>query len=349
MPMFEIPFAYEAMTVEKGKRKLHSTTLMSSVLVEVAAVAAEEAPLVLRWHRYHWGRGSEAHPPYDYRLHGGQLFTPVYYEYSGKPDHHVTLTEAVEAAGEGYTGRKNPLHAGREFFRIPEDARRRAHDVEATMSIRSSNEAEIAARIRANAADLVAVDGLLFRRTHDAEPIYDLSNGYLVTRKLGSVKPENRDIRTHFRVDQVPEVLDLLTSLEGEVTPEIDLDNPETYRGLFREFVEVFDAGVLAYRPDQGPKLLAYASHLVEGEKSRIGDAPVATMVAYAAVRDAMNAGAAAPEICTLLEAYADTLVANAGNDDPHWRHGQIVLETSAFRMSPIQEKEPATTAGPRP
>lgn len=349
MPMFEIPFGYEAMTVATGKRKPVRTTLMSSVMVEVPSVSAEEAPLVLRWHRYSWGR-EDAHPPYDYRKHDDGLFLPVFYEYSGRPDHHVSLDEAIAAAGEGYRGKKNPLFSGEEFFRIPEEARRRARDVEGVLAIRSSNEDEIAARIRAKAADLVAVDGLLFRRAQDAEPIYDLSNGYLVTRQLGSVKPEQRDIRTHFRVDQVPEVLDMLAALgdDEEGAPEIDLDDPATYRGRFREFVEVFDPGVLRYRPDQGPKLLAYAASFVEGEKSRIAEAPVATMVAYAAVRDAVNAGAAAPEVCSLLETYADILAAEAGDGDPYWRHGQIVSETTAYRMSPIHENEPVFAAGPR-
>lgn len=351
MPMFEIPFAYTAQTVAAGKRKLVPTTLLSSVMVDVASVSADEAPLVLRWHRYNWGREDQAHPPFDYRRHDGDLWLPVYYEYSGRPDHHVGLSEAIDAAAQGYRGKKNPLGAGEEFFRIPEDARRRAQDVEGVMAIRSSNEDEIAARIRAKAADLVAVDGLLFRRAQDAEPIYDLSNGYLVTRQLGSVKPEMRDVRTHFRVDQIPEVLELLTTLDGddEGAPEIDVDDPATYRGRFREFVEVFDAGVLRYRPDQGPKLLAYAASFVEGEKSRIADAPVAAMVAYAAVRDAVKAGASAAVVCDQLEIYADVLAAEVGDGDPYWRHGQIVSETAAYRMSPIHEEEPAFAAGPRP
>ena len=350
MPMFEIPFAYTAQTVAAGKRKLVPTILMSSVMVDVPEASAEEAPLVLRWHRYNWGREDRHHPPYDYRLHGGDLFTPVYFEYSGRPDHHVGLSEAMDAAAEGYRGKMNPLAAGEEFFRIPVDARRRAQDLEGVMAIRSSNEDEIAARIRAKAADLVAVEGLLFRKAGDAEPIYDLSRGHLKTVTLGSVKPEHRDVRTHFRVDQISEVLDLLTALEREEdASEIDLDDPETYRDRFHEFVEVFDPGVLRYRPDQGPKFLAYAAGLVEGEKSRIAEAPVATMVAYAAVRDAVKAGAAAPEVCTLLENYAVVLLAEAGDDDPHWRHPQIVSETMTYRMSPIHEKEPAFAAGPRP
>ncbi|GJD87697.1 hypothetical protein BHAOGJBA_1202 [Methylobacterium hispanicum] len=351
MPMFEVPFAYTAQTVALGKRKLVPTTLMSSVMVEVASVSAEEAPLVLRWHRYNWGREDELQPPFDYRLHGGDLFLPVYYEYSGRPDHHVDLSEAVAAAGQGYRGKFNPLAAGEEFHRIPADARRRARDVDGIMTIRSSDEDEIAARIRGKAADLIAVDGLLFRRTQDAEPIYDLSNGHLKTVKLGSVKPDHRDVRTHFRVDQIPEVLEVLGAFEGqdEGSAEIDLDDPATYRGRFREFVEVFDAGVLRYQPDQGPKLLAYAASLVAREKDGIADAPVATMVAYAAVRDAVKAGVAADEICSLLEHYAEVLAAGAAADGPHWRQRQIVAETTTYRMSPINEREPAADAGPRP
>ena len=47
----EVPFHYAAVVVPKGKRKAVEVHLASSVAVDVAGATAEEAPVVLRWHR----------------------------------------------------------------------------------------------------------------------------------------------------------------------------------------------------------------------------------------------------------------------------------------------------------
>jgi hypothetical protein len=360
MPMFEVPFAYIAMTVAHGKRKIAPRTLVSSVMIDVPAVSDADAPLVLRWHRYrhrHAGNPADAggHPPFDYRRFDGDLFTPVFYEYSGRPDHHVTLDEAIEAVSQGYRGRHNPLFAGEEFHRFPDDLRLRAEDLAGIAAIRESDEDKIAAAIREQASDLVSVDGQLFRRDPDSEPVYDLSHGYVRTKRLDSIKPEKRDIRTLFRVDQIAEVLDLAGLLDEDAArgrAEVDLDNPATYRGRFREFVEIFDPSCLRYRADQGPTLLAYAAQVVRYDKDKIGDAPVEAMIAYAGLRDVVKAEAGATAVCGMLEAYADTLperdddlVAHFGGSD----RDQILRETAAFRISPVGDAEPTMQQGPRP
>lgn len=352
MPMFEIPYAYGAKVVPQGKRKPIDRTFTSTLMVDIPAVSADEAPLALRWHR-RWNGDGEGHPPFDYRRHGTDLFTPIFSVYSGRPDHHVTLDEAIAAVSKGYEGATNPLFAGKEFFRVPAELLMRVEDLEGA-AVRSTEENEVAAEIRALASDLVAVDGLLFRRTRDAEPIYDLSRGYLHVKRLGSIEPKDRDVRTHFRADQVAEVLEFLRMLapeDFEQGPEIDLDDVETYRGHFREFVEVFDPSCLRYRPDQGPRLLDYARRVVEHARKAIGDGPVEAMIAYAALRDGMKAEAGAPEICGLLEAYAETIP--DGNGMHAYFGGgdrdQILRETEAYRMSPIHDPEPPQLGGPRP
>lgn len=353
MPVFDVPFAYQAKVVPQGKRKPIDRTFTSSVMVEIPSIGADEAPLMLRWHRQSWDRNGWVHPPHDYRQFGDDLFKPVFYEYSGRPDHHVSLDEAIAAVPAGYRSKMNPLFAGTEACRVPAELRMRAEDL-VGFAVRSTDEAEVAARIRALAADLVAVDGLLFRRARDGEPIYDLSRGYVDIKELDRTKPEERDIRTHFRADQVAEVLEFRRLVDPEdfaEAAEIDLDDPATYRMHFGQFIEVFDPSCLRYRADQGPKLLDYAGKVVASAKKEIGDAPVEAMIAYARLRDAMKVGAGAPEVCGLLEAYADTLP-DAEGMHAYFGGGdrdQIVRETEIYRMSPMHEPEPPHLGGPRP
>lgn len=353
MPVFDIPFVYQAKVVPQGKRKSVDRSFASSVLVEIPSVAADEAPLMLRWHRQSWGGNDWTHPPHDYRQFDDALFKPVFYEYSGRPDHHVSLDEAIAAVPQGYRSRMNPLFAGTEAAHVPAEMRMRAEDL-AGFAVRSTDEAEVAAKIRALASDLVAVDGLLFRRAHGGEPIYDLSRGYVDIKELDRTKPEDRDIRTHFRADQIAEVLEFRRLVDPEdfaEAAEIDLDDPATYRMHLGQFIEVFDASCLRYRADQGPKLLDYAGKVVASARKEIGDAPVEAMIAYARLRDGMKAGVGAPEACGLLEAYADTLP--DGNGMHAYFGGgdrdQIIRETGIYRMSPTPETEPPSLEGPRP
>jgi hypothetical protein len=352
--MFEIPFLYQAKIVPQGKRKPLDRTFASSVMVEIPSVAADEAPLVLRWHRERWDRNGWHHPPHDYRQYeGADLFKPVFYEYSGRPDHHVTLEEAVAAAADGYRGRMNPLFAGSEAHRLQSEPRMRLEDLVGA-AVRSSEEGEVAATVRALASDLVAVNGLLFRRAEGGEPIYDLSRGFVDVKELGRTKPEDRDIRTHFRADQIAEVLEFRRLVDPEdfaQGAEIDLDDPATYRMHLSQFIEVFDTSCLRYRADQGPKLLDYAKKVVAYARKEIGDGPVEAMIAYAALRDGMKAEAGAPEICGLLEAYAETL---PDRDGIHAYFGggdrdQILRETEIYRMSPTPDDQRPALEGPRP
>jgi hypothetical protein len=353
MPVFEIPFLYLAKVVPQGKRKPLDRTFASSVMVEIPSVPADEAPLMLRWHRQRWEGNGWHHPPHDYRQYGDALFKPVFYEYSGRPDRHVSLEEALVAAGEGYRGRQNPLFAGSETGHLNREPRMRVEDL-VGHAVRSTEEAEIAAKVRALASDLVAVDGLLFRRARGGEPIYDLSRGYVDIKELDRTKPEDRDIRTHFRADQIAEVLEFRRLVDPEdfaQGAEIDLDDPATYRMHLGQFIEVFDPSCLRYRADQGPKLLDYAGKVVASARKEIGDAPVEAMIAYARLRDGMKAGAGAPVICGMLEAYADTL---PDRDGIHALFGggdrdQILRETEIYRMSPTPETEPPAPEGPRP
>ena len=363
--ILEVPFAYAVDVVPKGKRKPIGMSLMSSVMVDVAVVAGGDAPVVLRWHRPGEVGEGEANPPIEYRRVGDDvLFVPVFATHAREPDRPVGLDEMIESAKHGLPGRTNPLFAGEEFgYHRPNG--READFPGAAFS--SSKEAEVAAEIRANAADLVVVDGAVFRRAKDAEPVYELHHFnwydraagehrhscYVKTRTIGSIPETERDVRKHFRADQISEVLSAAEAGGADIEGW-DPDLPETYLRAIQERVEILDATALAYRPDQGPQLLAFAAAQVSRDKDEIAEAPREQMLAYADLRDGLKAGAGADAVCGLLEAYAASMQPRSGNDE-FWRRvvadrkADIAEEIATYRLAPLPEPSVAISGGPRP
>jgi hypothetical protein len=360
-----VPFAYSVDVVPKGKRKPIDMTLMSSVVVDVPIVPADEAPVVLRWHRPGDAGSEDGNPAVEYRRVGvDAFFVPVFDTHAREPDRQIGLDEMIENAGDGRCHRANPLFAGEDF------SYHKANGVEADFpgaAFSNSKEEEVAAEIRVKAADLMSVDGMIFRRAMDAEPVYELhpfgwydraageqrQSCYVKTRRIGSIPAAERDVRKHFRVDQLSEVLGAAEA-EGADIAGWDPDRPETFRRAIQEPVEVLDPTALAYRPDQGPQLLAFAQGQVSRDKDEIGDAPREQMMAYADLRDALKAGLAADGICGLLEAYAASMRPRSGNDE-FWtrvvadRQADIAEEVATFRLAPLPEPAPPAVQGPRP
>lgn len=361
----EVPFAYAVDVVPKGKRKPIGMRLMSSVMVDVPVLSADEAPVVLRWHRLGEVGEGDSNPPIDYRRVGADaLYVPVFDLHAREPDRQVGFDEMVANVGEGWACRSNPLFAGEEFSCHKPDGRE-ADFPGAAFS--NSKEAEVAAEIRALAADLVSVDGAMFRRARNAEPIYEIhhfgwndrANGerhrscYVRTRQLGSIPEAERDVRRHFRVSQLSEVLGVAEAGGADI-PGWDPDRPETFRRVVQEPVEILDPTALAYRPDQGPQLLAFAKGQVLRDKDEIADAPREQMMAYADLRDAIKADLAADGVCSLLEAYAAVMRPKRDGDE-FWerivaeRQAVIAEEIATFRLAPLPEPALAAAGGPRP
>lgn len=364
--MVEVPFHYAAVVVPKGKRKAVEVHLESSVAVDVAGTTAEEAPVVLRWHRRTKG-DAEGHPPIDYRRSGDSLFTPVFLSHAREPDRPGRFDEMVEAVREGVTGRDNPLFAGEcsGFRRRPEDPRT-VEDLPGAV-FRSTQEQAVAAEIRSLAADLLVVDGFLFRRARNAEPVYELrpyswydraqgrqvSGCYVDTKTLGSIDPAERDVRRHFRVDQIAEVLSAAEA-HGAIDDGWDHDVPGTYARVISEPVEILDPSALVYRPDQAPALLRFADGIVKYDKDAIAEATRGQMLAYADLRDALKEGACAARVCDLLEAYAAALTPKRENDEFWFQHvadrrAEIAAEIETYRLAPLPETPAPAIEGPKP
>ncbi|GJD87698.1 hypothetical protein BHAOGJBA_1203 [Methylobacterium hispanicum] len=362
----EVPFVYEASVTPRGKRKPVDLHLGSSVVVDVAGVTAEQAPVVLRWHRRS-ADGDEGRPPIEYRRSGDALFTPVFVSHAREPDRPVAFDEMVEAARAGHSGRDNPLFAGEGYgYRSRPDDPKTAEDLPGA-AFHSSQEQAVAAEIREKAAGLLVVDGLVFRRARDAEPIYELHpytwydraqghqmrSCYVDTKVLGAIAPADRDVRRHFRVDQIAEVLSAAQA-HGAVDAGWDHDDPKTYSQVVAEPVEILDPSALAYRPDQGPAFLKFAAQILESDKGDIAGAPRGQMIAYADLRDAMRGGARAGKVCDLLQAYAATL-APKREDDGFWaehvaeRKADIATEIETFRLAPIPEEPAPAVEGLKP
>jgi hypothetical protein len=359
MPIVEVPFSFQVEGAPKGKRKIEKYSFAGKVVVQVAAPSGEEAPVVLRRHN---PEGEDRHGrlppigPLDLRLHDGRLFEPVIVHYGGDPGRPLAVDEMLGAVRNGIGGGDNPLYDGTAglFRKSPlaeDDATRR------TMKIDRSEEEEATAEIVRKAQDLILVDGVVYRHRPGLEPIYEIQPdadwhegevrliGTVATRAAADFagKPEEIDVRRHFRVDQLSEAL-LACAAANQLFTDWDDEDPRTFAKVLPGWVEVLDPTVLAFRPDQGPKLLKTAHELVANHGLGLAEKPVGFMIAYAGLRDALQANATAADAAALMREFALQLGRVEGPDSGRVRN--IVGDVETFELAPTVE--PASAPTPR-
>lgn len=358
MPIVEVPFVFKVEGAPKGKRKIDKYAFAGRVAVQLAEPSAEEAPVVLRRHNPDAGAEGRRTPtgPLDLRLHEDRLFEPFIVHFAGAPGRPLAVDEMLVAVRNGAGGGDNPLYDGTErlFWKNPlsED-----DEIRRTMKIDRSWEEEATAEIVRKARDLILVDGVVYRHRAGLEPIYEIRpnadwhEGQV--RFIGTVatvaasdfagKLDEIDVRRHFRVDQLSEAL-MACSAANELFTDWDDEDPRTFAAVLPGWVEVFDPTVLAFRPDQGPKLLKTARQLVADHGDRLATKPVGFMIAYAGLRDALRDDASAVVAAPLMRAFAEQLGRIEGPDASKVRF--IVGEVETFELAPTVE--PAHAPAPR-
>jgi hypothetical protein len=351
MPIVEVPYSFKVEGAPKGKRKIEKYAFAGKVTVQIAAPSGEEAPVVLRRHnpnaRDRDGRRS-ADGPQDLRLHEGRLFEPFIVHFGNMPGRPLAVDEMLGAVRIGVGGGNNPLYDGTEsLFRkapLAED-----DEVRRTMKIDRSWEEETTAEIVRNAHDLILVDGVVYQHRPGLEPIYEIKpdadwhegqvrlTGTVLTKAVSDFagKLDEIDVRRHFRVDQLSEAL-MACSAANELFTDWDDEDPRTFAKVLPGWVEVVDPTVLAFRPDQGPKLLKTAHKLVADHGEGLAERPVGFMVAYAGLRDALHENASPATAAPLMREFAVQLGRFKGPDANEVRH--IFGEVETFELAPTVE-----------
>lgn len=359
MPIVEVPYSFKVEGAPKGKRKIEKYSFAGRVVVHIAAPSGDEAPVVLRRHNPQAGERDGRRPPVgplDLRYHEGRLFEPYIVHFASEPGRPLSIDEMLGAVRNGSGGGGNPLYDGTEslFRKSPlaeDDPTRR------TMKIERSWEEETTAEIVRSARDLILVDGIVYQHRPGLEPIYEINphadwhDG--AVRFLGTISTkatsdfaariDEIDVRRHFRVDQLPEVL-MACAAANELFTDWDDEDPRTFAKVLPGWVEVVDPTVLAFRPDQGPKLLKTARKLIADHGDGLAEKPVEFMVAYAGLRDALHDDVHASVAAPLMREFANQLGRVKGPDASEVRN--IVGEVETFELAPTVE--PAHAPAPR-
>lgn len=359
MTILQVPHSYKVAGALKGKRKIENWAFAGSVAVQIATPTADEAPVALRLHRPpsggSYGKPLRPNAPLDYRFFDGRLYAPYLVGLEEGSETPLAVADMLEAVRVGTGGQGSPLFDGVQslFMRSPlaeDDERRR------TMKIDQSWEGEVAAEIAARARDLILVDGLVFQHRPGLEPVYQIEpdaamidgevryTGTILTRSVADFEaaPHEIDVRRHFRVDQIAEALMACSAWNYRLT-DWDPEDPETFAHVIERRVEILDPTVLAFRPDQGPKLLSRAHKIVADHGDALAEKPVGFMIAYAGLRDALHASAPAHDVAPLMREFADQAARVHGPEHVEVRN--ILNEVETFEMAPAVEPVPAPAA----
>jgi hypothetical protein len=337
--ILEIPFAYDLKGKKKGQRNDRDYIRETSLAVRIACPDDAEAPVALVWHRRGAYDDSVRNPPRDFRLHEGRLYRPIDKETPyGEPDAQVGVDALVAAVAEGEEGCENPFrHGARKSHWDYREKLKNATELGAALIVSSSQEEEVAAKIRREAERHIFVGGKVYREA--SEPMYMVKTGHFMHRigaeivSLASIEGP-KDVAVHFRADQLPEVLETIAGRFGRRELEFDAEDPASFREYVPDWIEVRDgfAHVLTYRHDQTPQLLAAAGRAVEQLGKHLAHQPIAVLVAYGELRDGLLAGEPGSTIAERGEKLSDAL------DPQAWEGRKLREEVDKFRIAPVSD-----------
>lgn len=337
--ILEIPFAYDLKGKKKGQRNDRDYIRETSLSVRIACPDDAEAPVALVWHRRGAYDDSVQNPPRDFRIHEGRLYRPIDKETRyGEPDVQVGVAALVEAVAAREEGCENPFtHGARTSHWDYRDKVKAATELGAALIVSSSQEEEVAARIRRKAEEHIFVDGKVYREA--SEPMYVVKSGHFQHRIGAEIVALDRiegpkDVAVHFRADQLPEVLETIAGRFGRRELDFDAEDPASFREYVPDWIEVREgfAHVLTYRHDQTPQLLAAAKQTVEQMGKHLAHQPIAVLVAYGELRDGLLAEEAGTRIADRGEKLCDAL------DPESWEAKRLRAEVEKYRIAPVSD-----------
>lgn len=337
--ILEVPFAYDLKGKKKGQRNDREYVRETSVAVRIACPDDAEAPVALVWHRRGAYDDSVQDPPREFRLHEGRLYRPIDKETPyGQPDDQVGVSALVAAVAEGEEGCENPFAYGaRKSHWDYRDKLKAATELGDALIVSSSQEEEVAAKIRREAESHIFVGGKVYREA--SEPMYVVKHGHFQHRLGAEIVSLNRiegpkDVAVHFRADQLPEVLETIAGRFGRRELEFDAEDPASFREYVPDWIEVREgfAHVLTYRHDQTPQLLAAAAETVAYLGKYLADKPIPVLVAYGELRDALAANEPGASIADRSAKLCDAL------DPESWEGKKLRKEVEKFHVAPVSD-----------
>lgn len=335
--ILEVPFAYDLKGKKKGQRNDRDYVRETSIAVRVSCPEDGEAPVALVWHRRGAYDDSVQNPPREYRLHEGRLYRPIDRETPyGEPDRQVEVAALVAAVAEGEDCCENPFaHGARKSHWDYRDKLKAATELGDALIVSSSQEEEVAAKIRREAERHIFVDGKVYREA--SEPMYVVKSGHFQHRIGAEIVPLHsiegpKDVAVHFRADQLPEVLETIAGRFGRRELDFDAEDPASFREYVPDWIEVREgfAHVLTYRHDQTPQLLAAAKQTIEQMGRHLANQPVPVLVAYGELRDGLLAEETGAKIADRGDKLCDAM------DPESWEAKRLRKEVEKFRVAPV-------------
>ena len=334
----DVPFIYERMAREPGKRKYVPMKLRASTSVRLREIGADAFPVAITFVQRDLALGAYRHET-SIRMLDDSLYVPLL-GYPGGAAHATAEAMCAHIAKGCRSDLSRGLPQYEASWRDPKDEASLQLDPESP-----GDRERLAATVAANAAATLVCDGALWRRMDD-EPLLVATPGdrfnpptvdWKWSKHLRSQGP--LDCERHFRLDQMAEAL-----LALNVDVEFDLDAPETFYDHVPVLPRIEIPEAIRYRHDQGPALVASATKARQSLQSDLDSLPTEALIAWANLRDSIVEGAVPVEVAFAFANYADA-IERTGLAEPvaSWRR-----EIAKWEASPLVEVEPQQT-GPRP
>lgn len=284
----EVPFFYDFPYVPHRARKQKTAVVRDVVPIELAEVAADQAPVALRVCANRFSRSWNAGRPRDYRFWNGSLWRPYSVEVDGSEKGNRDFeVKAASAFVQDATREGGFFTSSGQSWKFE-----RAVALDSLMPCRpkASPEALRDAAVReieARASNVLLVEGVAYHRI--SEPVYRVKQwGDVPEHTSIEIAHVNQieakdDPAEFFRADRFDDAAAEFERRTGKPITVHALESEERGR------IEVLIAEVLRFRYDMRPRVLNEAKEILSWMENGVVKYDISFATAFIRLRDALK------------------------------------------------------------
>jgi hypothetical protein len=319
-----VPFTYRAEVLMPRCRNAEPKTFGERIEVEIQDVSGSEAPVAVRWAHTFEGRVRNPETPIirETRWFDGNHFRPVFDAEYGFETKSVSRSTLIEACAAGtQLGNALPFSFEDDLKKVISGEMKSIGETQIRKIITSERD-KVANNVTKRAADMLLIDGEVWRKCH--EPIYYIHQGIGILVSLREADGMRQSPERQFRIDRLDDAMEHF-NLDGRwLLERADLLVPDSVR---------FD--------DEVPAMLSFSSRVVDRFRdASLHNKSTGFLLTWGRLRDAVEAAQADPTPDNMSELTSRLTDLHTKGEEVSYQSNDIKAALDRWSLRPLNASD---------